>query len=235
MTDQRHRLGALPAGADPGQALLHVLRDRARPTRRTTRRRSTSRSTRASSTRAGTSCARRPWRGRSSAGVVPAGTKLTAAPGRDPGLGLAHRRPEAALRAADGGLRRVRRAHRPRGRPAGRRDRGDGRARQHALLLHRGRQRRERRGRAGRQLQRDPGPERHRQRRLLAAARTSTSGAGRRPSRTTPVGWAHAGNTPFQWTKQVASHFGGTRNAMVVHWPARIKDATGRCARSSTT
>ncbi len=37
------------------------------------------------------------------------------------------------------------------------------------------------------------------------------------------VGWAHAGNAPFQWTKQVASHFGGTRNAMVIHWPARIK------------
>ncbi|MBK9099259.1 MAG: arylsulfatase [bacterium] len=37
------------------------------------------------------------------------------------------------------------------------------------------------------------------------------------------VGWAHAGNTPFQWTKQVASHFGGTRNGMVVHWPEGIK------------
>jgi len=37
------------------------------------------------------------------------------------------------------------------------------------------------------------------------------------------VGWAHAGDTPFQWTKQVASHFGGTRNPLVVHWPARIK------------
>ncbi|WP_197507574.1 arylsulfatase [Mycobacterium sp. ACS4331] len=35
--------------------------------------------------------------------------------------------------------------------------------------------------------------------------------------------WAHAMNTPFQWTKQVASHFGGTRNPMVIHWPARIK------------
>ncbi len=41
------------------------------------------------------------------------------------------------------------------------------------------------------------------------------------------IGWAHAGNTPFQWTKQVASHFGGTRNAMVVHWPARIQNANG--------
>ena len=34
------------------------------------------------------------------------------------------------------------------------------------------------------------------------------------------VGWAHAMNTPFQWTKQVASHFGGTRNGTIVHWPA---------------
>ncbi len=37
------------------------------------------------------------------------------------------------------------------------------------------------------------------------------------------VGWAHAMNTPFQWAKQVASHFGGTRNGMVVHWPDGIK------------
>ncbi|MFO0912519.1 MAG: arylsulfatase [Pirellulales bacterium] len=38
-----------------------------------------------------------------------------------------------------------------------------------------------------------------------------------------PVGWAWAMNAPFQWTKQVASHFGGTRNPMVVHWPRGIK------------
>jgi len=37
------------------------------------------------------------------------------------------------------------------------------------------------------------------------------------------IGWAWAGNTPFQWTKQVASHFGGTRNGVVLHWPQRIK------------
>src|SRR6187455_1295739 len=37
------------------------------------------------------------------------------------------------------------------------------------------------------------------------------------------IGWAHACNTPFQWTKQIASHFGGTRNGMVVHWPNGIK------------
>nr|MBP9128114.1 arylsulfatase [Elusimicrobiota bacterium] len=37
------------------------------------------------------------------------------------------------------------------------------------------------------------------------------------------AGWAIAGNTPFTWSKQVASNFGGTRNGMVVHWPAGIK------------
>jgi arylsulfatase A-like enzyme len=36
--------------------------------------------------------------------------------------------------------------------------------------------------------------------------------------------WAWAGDTPFQWTKQVASHFGGTRNGMVVSWPNWIAD-----------
>lgn len=38
------------------------------------------------------------------------------------------------------------------------------------------------------------------------------------------VGWAWAGDTPFQWVKQVASHFGGTRNGMIVQWPAWIAD-----------
>jgi arylsulfatase A-like enzyme len=42
-----------------------------------------------------------------------------------------------------------------------------------------------------------------------------------------PVGWAHAMDAPMQWTKQVASHFGGTRNGMVMSWPARIKDKGG--------
>lgn len=42
-----------------------------------------------------------------------------------------------------------------------------------------------------------------------------------------PVGWALAGDTPFQWTKQIASHYGGTRNGAVIVWPARITDAGG--------
>jgi arylsulfatase len=37
------------------------------------------------------------------------------------------------------------------------------------------------------------------------------------------VGWAHAMDTPYQWTKQVASHWGGTRNGTIVHWPKGIQ------------
>jgi len=37
--------------------------------------------------------------------------------------------------------------------------------------------------------------------------------------------WAWAGNTPFQWGKQVGSHLGGTRNPLVVHWPDRVTEA----------
>jgi len=37
------------------------------------------------------------------------------------------------------------------------------------------------------------------------------------------AGWAVAGDTPFTWTKQIASNYGGTRNGMVVHWPKGIK------------
>ena len=38
-----------------------------------------------------------------------------------------------------------------------------------------------------------------------------------------PQGWAIAGDTPFSWTKQIASNYGGTRNGMVVHWPKGVK------------
>jgi arylsulfatase A-like enzyme len=41
------------------------------------------------------------------------------------------------------------------------------------------------------------------------------------------VGWTWAFSTPYRWTKQVASHFGGTRNGMAVSWPAKIKDKGG--------
>ena len=76
----------------------------------------------------------------------------------------------------------------------------------------------------------------HAQRLLQRAARASTAPPaletagvhGRRGSTTSArpkaynhyaVGWAHAMDTPYQWTKQVASHWGGTRNGTIVHWP----------------
>jgi arylsulfatase A-like enzyme len=37
------------------------------------------------------------------------------------------------------------------------------------------------------------------------------------------AGWAHATDAPYQWTKQVASHWGGTRNGTVVHWPGGVR------------
>ena len=37
--------------------------------------------------------------------------------------------------------------------------------------------------------------------------------------------WAWAMNTPFQWTKQVSSHLGGTRDPLIVSWPGHIKEA----------
>jgi arylsulfatase len=42
-----------------------------------------------------------------------------------------------------------------------------------------------------------------------------------------PVGWCWAGSSPFQWMKQIASHFGGTRNGLVVSWPTHITDRGG--------
>ena len=42
-----------------------------------------------------------------------------------------------------------------------------------------------------------------------------------------PVGWAWAGNTPFQWGKRIGSHLGGTRDPLVVYWPKGIHDAGG--------
>ena len=46
------------------------------------------------------------------------------------------------------------------------------------------------------------------------------------------VGWAWAMNTPYQWTKQVASHWGGTRNGTIVHWPTASRKRAA-CAASS--
>ena len=41
------------------------------------------------------------------------------------------------------------------------------------------------------------------------------------------VAWAWAFDTPFEWTKQIASHFGGTRQGVAISWPGHINDVGG--------
>ena len=52
---------------------------------------------------------------------------------------------------------------------------------------------------------------------------TSTNSADPKSYNHYAVGWAHAMDTPYQWTKQVASHWGGTRNGTIIHWPNGIQ------------
>ena len=200
---------------------------RARPTRRTTRPRSGSPSSRASSTRAGTSCARRRFARQKELGIVPQDTKLTE---RSAGI--------AAWDALDADQKKVY-AHmmevyaaalsllRPPDGPRPRRDRGNW-----ASWTTR--------WSSTSRATTAPAPKAARR---ACSTRCRSSTPSPRTSRTCwrrmdelggpttfnhyPVGWAHAMDTPFQWTKQVASHFGGTRNGLVISWPARIKDKGG--------
>ena len=115
-----------------------------------------------------------------------------------------------------------------------RRARAAGHPRQHDRLLHLRRQRLQRRG-----------PERHASascwRRTTSRTRSSSSSTaldelggldalgGPKTDNMYHAGWAWAGNTPFQHTKLVASHFGGTRNPLAISWPKGIKpDKTPR-------
>ena len=94
----------------------------------------------------------------------------------------------------------------------------------HARLLHHRRQWRLRRGHNERLLQRTHRPQRR------PGDETAEFMASRIDDFGTPeafnhyaVGWAHAMDAPYQWTKQIASHWGGTRNGTIVHWPNGIK------------
>jgi arylsulfatase A-like enzyme len=58
-----------------------------------------------------------------------------------------------------------------------------------------------------------------------ALSTRSTTSARPRPFNHYAVGWPHAVDTPFQWTKQIASHWRGTRNGTIVHWLDGIEAA----------
>ena len=108
---------------------------------------------------------------------------------------------------------------------AGRRHRRPRGPRRHADLLHHRRQRRLGRGHEQRLLQRDDHAQRHAGHRDdgVPAVKIDDFGTPKAYNHYA-VGWAHALCTPYQWTKQVASHWGGTRNGTIVHWPNGIKD-----------
>ena len=91
-------------------------------------------------------------------------------------------------------------------------------------LLHHWRQRRVGGRNAERLFQRDDDAQRH-DRHRDARFPHEQDRQVRRPGSLQPLrrGWAHAMCTPYQWTKQVASHWGGTRNGTIVHWPNGIK------------
>ena len=158
-------------------------------------------------------------------GVVPQGHEARRQARGHQGLGQADRRREEALRPPDGGLCRLRGVRRPRDRPAVRCHRRDGPARQHADLLHPRRQRDERRGRHDRHVQRDDLLQRRRRRRSQEMLKHYDEWGGPTTYPHMAAGWAVAGDTPFMWTKQIPSNYGGTRNGMIVSWPKRIKAA----------
>ena len=219
------RLGPPAEGADAGQAVLRLLRARAPPTPRTTSRRS-GRDRYQGRFDQGWDALREEILARQKElGVVPPDAELTARHDEIPAWDdmpdelkpvLARQMEVYAgfLEHTDHHVGRL-----------DRRARGPRRARRHARLLHHRRQRRVGRGHGQRHVQRDVHLQRRgraRDRRVHGVAR-STSSARPTAYNHYAVGWAHAMDTPYQWTKQVASHWGGTRNGTIVHWPQRLR------------
>ena len=216
------------------QAVVRVLLDRLQPRPAPRRRRSGRTGTRASSTRAGTSCARRRFARQKELGVDPGRRGAHAAPRGDARLGLAPREPASACSPA-----------RWRSTPASARTPTTTSAGvldaiaemgelDNTLVVYIW-------GDNGASL--EGTPDRHVQR-AGDDERASRSPTSSRCSSSLKWGgleawgtemmyphyssaWAWAGNCPFQWGKQVASHLGGTRNPLVVRWPERIADAGG--------
>ena len=223
----RHRADPHAALGRPAKAVAALLRARHGPRAASRAARSGSRSSRASSTRAGTRCARRRSRGRRQLGIVPPNTKLTersAGHSRWDSLDadqkkvFAHMMEVYAARAVALPITRWA-ASSTRSRRLGELD--------NTLVIY---------------IQGDNGASAEGGPQGLLNEMTFFNGipedfaevlrrmdelGGPNTFNHYPIGWAHAMDTPFQWTKQVASHFGGTRNGLVISWPARIKDKGG--------
>ena len=156
-------------------------------------------------------------------GIIPKGTKLTPRPKEIPAWDEPVAGREEGLRPADGELRRVHGLHRPPGRPADRQPCRQSGELDNTLVMY---------------IVGDNGASAEGglegtfsevasligiQLGLESTIKRLDEIGGPTSEPHVPVGWAWAMDAPFQWTKQVASHFGGTRNPMVVHWPKGIK------------
>ena len=209
-------------------------------TPRTTSPRSGPTSTRASSTTAGTPTGEKTLERQKSLGIVPRGHRAHPAAGGLPGVGRAVRRGEAALRPADGGLRRLLGERRLERRTAARRDRADGRARRHPRDLHLGRQRGLHGGHAHRVVQRDHVLQRPRARRRASSSLSSRSTAASRSwaASTRPRTSRRRGRMPTTPRSSGASRWPATSAAPATRWssPGRAGSRrTTRCAASSRT
>ena len=157
-------------------------------------------------------------------GVIPPEAELTARPEEIPAWEDIPGRPEAGAGAPDGGLRGLHGAHRPSRRPADRRALYDLGVLDDTLVYY---------------IVGDNGASAEGGvhgcfNELIplngaGALETTEFMAARIDTFGTPeayihysVSWAHAMDTPYQWTKHVASHWGGTRNGLIVHWPDGI-------------
>ena len=220
------QLGQGAAVDDARQAVLRLLRDRARRTRRTTCRRSGPTSTRASSTRAGTRSAIETLERQKKLGVVPANTRLADRP-KDlaawDSLPADQRRLFARqaevfagfLEQTDHEIGRFRQAL------------ADIGELDNTLFIY---------------IAGDNGTSAEGGFVGMYNEMTYFNGVAEKVEDLIPLidkwggpetfphmaaGWAVAFDTPFSWTKQVASDFGGTRNGMVIHWPKGIKEKGG--------
>ena len=224
-------------GPGARQAVLHLLRHRRQPRAAPRARRSGPTSTRASSTRAGTSSARRRSPGRRQLGVIPPTPSSRPRPGV-PGLGLAAGRDQKTLYArqmevyagfqenADYEVGRVVDAIEEMGEldntliiyiwgDNGASMEGTETGTFNEMTTH----------------QRHPADRRSSSSQLIESYGGIDGWGGRVMAAALRRAWAWAGNTPFQWGKQVASHLGGTRDPMVVSL-ARADQGPGRAARA---
>ena len=160
-------------------------------------------------------------------GVIPPNAKLTAWP-KDllrSGTSTRRKRRSCSIKQADV-YARLSRLRRPRDRSRRAGGAGHGQARQHDHHLHQRRQRRLGRGLGDGHLERGSAVQRHQSDRCRKHAVLRRWGS----NQTYPhysIAWAWTFDTPFKWTKQIASYFGGTKNGMAVSWPATIKDKGG--------